>query len=215
MQQVNLYLPEFQPRRVWLDLPQMGAALGLVLLLVVAMIFFSAARTEQLSEALEAERDQLKTLQSRVQSLAAELPARRGKNIEEQVAELQAEVARREQILRLITQQNLGNADGFSEQLVSLARHVPDDLALSAFSLQSGGRYVELFGRVRQPETVPLYLQNLRRDRSFADVRLGVLEVAREPDDKGPGLQFSVKRVQSDEAAQRTQPKRNGGRGDG
>lgn len=215
MQQVNLYLPEFQPRRVWLDVPQMAAALGLVLLLIIAMIFFSAARTEQLSEALEAEREQLKTLQSRVQTLAAELPARRGKNIEEQVAELQTEVARREQILRLITQQNLGNADGFSEQLVSLARHVPDDLALSAFSLQSGGQYVELFGRVREPEIVPLYLQNLRRDRSFSDVRLGVLEVAREPDDTGPGLRFSVKRASSDAAAQRTQRNRSGGRDDG
>lgn len=215
MQQVNLYLPEFQPRRVWLDVPQMGAVFGLALLLVVAMIFFSAARTEQLSEALEAEREQLKALQSRVQSLAAELPARRGQNIEEQVAQMQAEVARREQILSLITQQNLGNADGFSEQLVSLARHVPDDLALSAFSLQSGGQYVELFGRVRQPEIVPLYLQNLRRDSSFSDVRLGVLEVAREADDKGPGLEFSVKRAQSDTAAQRGERSRRGGANDG
>lgn len=214
MQQVNLYLPEFQPRRVWLDVPQMGAALGLVLLLIIAMVFFSAARTDQLSEALEAEREQLEALQSQVQALAAELPARRGKNIDEQVAQLRADVARREQILRLITQQNLGNADGFSEQLVSLARHVPDDLALSAFSLQAGGQYVELFGRVRQPEIVPLYLQNLRRDRSFSDVRLGVLEVAREPDDNGPGLQFSVQRAQSDTAAQRGR-NRSGGRNDG
>lgn len=215
MQQVNLYLPEFQPRRVWLDVPQMGAALGVVLVLLIVMIFLSATRTEQMAEEVEAEREQLRELQSRVQTLAAELPARRGQNIEEQVAELRADVARREQILRLITQQNLGNADGFSEQLVSLARHVPDDLALSAFSLQSGGQYVEMIGRVRQPEVVPLYLQNLRRDNSFADVRLGVLEVAREPDDKGPGLQFSVKRAQQDAAAQRGGRNRSGGRDDG
>ncbi|WP_347330953.1 hypothetical protein [Marinimicrobium locisalis] len=214
MQQVNLYLPEFQPRRVWLNLPQMGAVLGLVLLLIILLSFFSAARTDALSEEVAAEREQLQALQAQVEALAAELPARRGQSIEEQVAELRAEVARREQILRLITQQNLGNADGFSEQLVSLARHAPEELALSAFSLQSGGQYVEMAGRVRQPEVVPLYLQRLRGDSSFADVRLGVLEVAREPDDIGPGLQFSVKRVQQQEAATERQG-RNGGRNDG
>lgn len=201
MQQVNLYLPEFQPRRVWLSLPQMLAATVAAAALLVILALFSAAHTRQLTSTLDTERQQLQALQERVAALTAELPARRGLNIEEQLAQLRADVARREQILQLITRQNLGNAEGFSEQLVSLSRHVPEDLALSGFSLQSGGQYAELAGRVRAPEVVPRYLERLRTDQSFFSVGFGVLEVAREPDDTGPGLRFTVERAENDNTA--------------
>lgn len=198
MQQVNLYLPEFHPRRVWLSLNQMIAAIAVVLVLIIGLSLWSAAYTDSLQARLTEERAQLETLQQQVQRLMAELPARRGATVEEQVARLRQEIQRREQILRLMSQQNLGNAEGFSGQLLSLSRHAMDDLALGEFSLQSGGQYVELAGRVRKPEQVPLYLQQLRQDESFASVSFGVLEVAREPDDRGPGLIFSLQRAEAD-----------------
>lgn len=203
MQQVNLYLPEFHPRRVWLSLNQMIAAIAAVLVLIVGLSLWSGAYTDSLQARLTSERAELDALQRQVQQLMAELPARRGATVEEQVARLRQEIQRREQILQLMSQQNLGNAEGFSGQLSSLSRHALDDLALARFSLQSGGQYVELAGRVRKPEQVPLYLQQLRRDQSFSGVSFGVLEVAREPDDRGPGLMFSVQRALADDASVR------------
>ncbi|UZJ45930.1 MSHA biogenesis protein MshI [Marinimicrobium sp. C6131] len=203
MQQVNLYLPEFHPRRVWLSLTQMIAAIAAVLVLIVGLSLWSGAYTDSLQARLTSERAELDALQRQVQQLMAELPARRGATVEEQVARLRQEIQRREQILQLMSQQNLGNAEGFSGQLSSLSHHALDDLALARFSLQSGGQYVELAGRVRKPEQVPLYLQQLRRDQSFSGVSFGVLEVAREPDDRGPGLMFSVQRALADDASVR------------
>lgn len=203
MQQVNLYLPEFHPRRVWLSLNQMIAAIAAVLVLIVGLSLWSGAYTDSLQARLTSERAELDALQRQVQQLMAELPARRGATVEEQMARLRQEIQRREQILQLMSQQNLGNAEGFSGQLSSLSRHALDDLALARFSLQSGGQYVELAGRVRKPEQVPLYLQQLRRDQSFSGVSFGVLEVAREPDDRGPGLMFSVQRALADDASVR------------
>lgn len=203
MQQVNLYLPEFQPRRVWLSLAQMLWTLAAVVVLLLALSLWSSAYTRSLEGQLSSERADLEALQQQVQQLTAELPTRRGATVEEQMARLRQEIQRREQILQLMSQQKLGNADGFSGQLVSLSRHALDDVALSGFSLQSGGRYVELAGRVRKPELVPLYLQQLRQDQSFAEVAFGVLDVARENDRQGPGLMFTLQRAEADAAKQR------------
>ncbi len=197
MQQVNLYLPEFHPRQVWLSLSQMLMALAVVLVLILCLAVWSAAHTRALERQLVDERAELEALQQQVQRLTAALPARQGASLEEQRAQLRDEIQRREQILQLMSQQNLGNADGFSEQMVSLSRNALDDVALSEFSLQSGGRYVEFAGRARKPELVPLYLQQLRRDQSFAEVAFGVLDVARESDDDGPGLIFTLQRAET------------------
>lgn len=198
MQQVNLYLPEFQPRREPMNAVQMGLIVLAVLVVIIVWSLFSGMRTSQLEASLESDREQLRALQSEVQALTAQLPARRGASVEEQVAELRAEVRRREQILNVISRQNLGNAEGFSTQLQTLARQSLEDLALSHFALKSGGGYVELAGRVQRAELVPMYLRRLREDESFAEVRFGVLDVAREPDDQGPGLKFSIQQAERD-----------------
>lgn len=206
MQQINLYLPEFQPRREPVNARHMGLAVLAVLVIMILWSLWSASRSHELESRLDAERTELQAVQAQVEELSEQRPERRGASVEEQVAKLRDEVRRREQILRLITRQNLGNAEGFSRQLQTLARQSMDDLALSRISLLSGGNYVELAGRVEQPELVPVYLQRLRSEQSFSQVRFGVLDVAREPDDRGPGLTFSVQR-----AEQESSNKRSGG----
>jgi Tfp pilus assembly protein PilN len=106
---------------------------------------------------------------------------------------LQAEVSRREQIMALITQQNLGNAEGFSRQMRSMARQSLDTMQIDNFSLQAGGGYMEMSGRTRQADQVPLYLQRLRAEDSFQRVRFGVLNVERE--ERGRELSFSVSKT--------------------
>lgn len=204
MQQINLYLPEFHPRREPINARHMGAAVLAALIIMAFWSLWSGSRTGQLDSQLEAERAELQAVQAQVEELTARLPARRGDSVEEQVARLRDEVRRREQILRLITRQNLGNAEGFSSQLQTLARQSMKDLALERISLLAGGSYAELSGRVRQPELVPVYLQRLRSEQSFSRVGFGVLDVAREPDDHGPGLSFSVRRAERESSGKRS-----------
>lgn len=196
MQQVNLYLPEFRPRRLWLSLPQTLAAVAVALVLVVVASLWAQARTDTLEAEVAGEREQLAELQAEVDRLAAERDGGGGASVEERVAGLREDIRRRERLLALIRRQNLGNAQGFSAQLASLAERSSDQVALSGFSLQNGGQYVELTGRVRAPEAMPAYLQRLRQDDSFARTRFGVLELTRESD--GPGLPFSLVRPGSE-----------------
>lgn len=194
MQQINLYLPEFRPNRKPVRAEHMVWAIGALLLLLVLWSFWSALQTQDLAEQVAEEQRQLEQLQQQVQELTARQPRRQGPDLETEIERLQNEIQRRENIRLLITQQNLGNADGFSAQLQALARQSMAELALQHFSLQQGGSYVELSGRVRQAERVPEYLQRLRLEPSFTRVRFGVMDVERD-ESSDPGLKFSLSKA--------------------
>jgi hypothetical protein len=197
MQQINLYLPEFRPNRKPLRTVHMAwALLGLTVLLILVSLW-SASRTSGLASQVAREEEKLNELQGQVADLQSRQPRQRGPSLETEVERLQQDIRRRERIKALIAQQNLGNAEGFSGQLQGLARQSMEDLALEWFSLQQGGAYVELGGRVRSADLVPLYLQRLREENSFAGARFGVLDVGRD-DSARPGLEFNVTRAKGE-----------------
>ncbi len=199
MQQVNLYLPEFQPNRKPVRAEHMLWAAGILLLLLIFWSLWSSQQTQAMAEKVALEQRQLEQLQQQVQELTALQPRRQGPDLETEIERLKNEIQRRESIRLLITQQNLGNAEGFSAQLQALARQSMTELALQHFSLQQGGGYVELGGRVRQAERVPEYLQRLRLEPSFAQVRFGVMQVQRDGSSE-PGLKFSLSKAEAEGA---------------
>lgn len=197
MQQINLYLPEFRPRRQPVQAIHMAWTLLVVAVLLIVMSMWSAGRTGALERQVTEAATQLQEQQALVMQLQNQTPTQGGPDLEAEVALLQQEIRRRERIKTLMTRQNLGNAEGFSEQMQGLARQSLNDLALEWFSLQHGGRYVELGGRVRSADLVPLYLQRLRQESSFAEARFGILDVGRD-DAPAPGLAFNLTRAQGE-----------------
>lgn len=179
MQQINLYLPEFRPNREPLRAVHMlWGILGLIILLGL-FSGYSSYQTRQLEQELLQEKLALETLQLELQKLALQPSSRQIHQLDSDIERLQLERSRREQILTVISRQDLGNSNGFSSQMEAMARQSLSTLALESFSLQEGGSYVEFAGVTRQPDQVPLYLQRLRGEPSFAAVRFGVLNVER------------------------------------
>lgn len=198
MQQINLYLPEFRPRRNPLNLAQVLGILAIGVLLVALVSIWGAQANAKFERELQAERERLAELTEEVEALRAQASRNNRVSMEERRARLRADVTRRERILQLIERQNLGNADGFSKQLEALARQSREGLALAGFSLKQGGNYVEMRGRVASAQRLPEYLQRLRQESSFAQVGFGVIDLARESDGRGPGLEFSLLRAEKD-----------------
>ena len=195
MQQINLYLPEFRPRCNPLNLAQVLGVLLVGALLVTLVSFWGARANVKFESQVEAERERLAELTEEVEALRAKAGRNNQVSLEERRARLRADITRRERILQLIERQNLGNAQGFSAQLEALARQSREGLALTAFALKRGGNYVEMQGRVASAQRLPEYLQRLRQEPSFAQVGFGVIDLARESDGRGPGLEFSLLRA--------------------
>jgi len=196
MQQVNLYLPEFRPKRNPLNLPQVLGILLVGTVVVALAAFWGFRANAELERELQAKRDRLAELTQQVEALRAQASRNNQLSLEERRARLRADITRRERILQLIERQNLGNAKGFSEQLEALARQSREGLTLGEFSLKQGGNYVEMRGRVASAQRLPEYLQRLRQEPSFARVGFGVIDLANESDGRpGPGLEFSLVRA--------------------
>ena len=191
MQQINLYLPEFRPNREPLRAIHMAWAGLALLVLLVAYSFYSSHQHSLLQQQLEAEQKTQATLQTQLQALTIQKPAQASDELDAKIIQLQKNVQRHQQILNMISHQDLGNDKGFSAQLNALGAASLNTISVESFSLQRGGKYAELSGLTRSADQIPLYMQRLRKDASFSDVGFGVLNVARDPEKSG-FLKFSL-----------------------
>lgn len=186
MQQINLYLPEFQPNREPLRSVQMlwGLGLFIVLLMIVSALSVNANREREL--ALEQSRAQLQQLKEQIAQLEQQRPRNNLAELDGQIVQLTQELDRRGQIFNIIANKNLGNNAGFSAHLRALGRQSLDTISLSVFSLQQGGNYAEFAGTTRAADQIPLYIQRLRSEAVFTQAAFGVLNI--EPVQNNQGL---------------------------
>jgi len=198
MQQINLYLPEFRPNREPLRAIHMAwAGLGLLVLLIL-FSFYSNHQQELLQQQLAQEQASQQGLQTQLQMLSVKKPAQSSAELDLKIAQLQKNLQRHLQILSMISHQDLGNDKGFSAQLNALSQASLSTISVESFSLQLGGKYAELSGLARGADQIPLYLQRLRKDASFANVGFGVLNIERDAEKSGL-LKFSLAKAKKDD----------------
>lgn len=181
-QEVNLYTLDFRQGQQPLSarrIVQYAAAVFVVLMLVEGLTMW---RLSVNRDVLVQSQRQHSVIETRVVALKQNRPLSEKPKLEAEIGSLRDQVERREELRTIIGGQNLGNAAGFSAQLETMARQGVANVALSQFRLLNGGGYVEFDGETIEPEYVPLFLQNLRKEESFEAVGFGVVSIVRETD---------------------------------
>lgn len=191
MQQINLYLPEFQPNNEPLRSVHMlwGVAIFIILLSLVTLLSVKENNEQEL--VLEKSRIQLEQLKVQLTTLEQQRPNMNLVDLDAQILQLGKELERRAQIFTIIANKNIGNNTGFSEHLKALGRQSLSTVSLSVFSLQQGGNYTEFAGKAQTADQVPLYIQNLRSEPAFAQSSFGVLNITPEKNNQS-AFEFSV-----------------------
>lgn len=194
MQQINLYLPEFQPNREPLrSIHMLWGLAGFVMLLVLLMIS-SISTNAKLQTQLENDRAHLEKLNAQLKTMTELRPKSNLVALDEEILALTNGLTRRNQIFGIVANKNLGNNLGFSEHIKALGRQSIDTVSLDVFSLQQGGSYVEFAGKTAAADQIPLYLQKLRSEPVFEHVGFGVLNVAKSANTDGI-LEFSLAKI--------------------
>lgn len=201
MQQINLYLPEFQPNREPLRSVHMVSGLVLFILLLVAFSVYTASQNKSRALGVESGRQQLLLLSAQFTQLEQQRQHHNLAQLDAEIMQLQGELQRREQILNIIANQKLGNNTGYSMYLQALGSESLPTISLQAFSLQQGGNYVEFAGQTHAADQVPFYLQRLRTHAVFAESAFGVLHI--KPAHNG-GFDFSLAKENPRNAAMDT-----------
>lgn len=176
-QQVNLYTREFRRHEQPLSSRTLLWSLAICLLLLgvwESTKIWSLLKAQDAVTELHASEEQLS---ARLTELRAMRPTGNRSALEREVAALRNDLQRRQELQSLIAQQNLGNTRGFSALMTGLARQAQEDIWLTQIRFLEGGRYLELAGWTRKAERVPFYLQQLRHEEAFSNVRFGVLGI--------------------------------------
>ncbi len=181
MQQVNLYLPEFRPNKDPLRASQLALLSGVVVVLLVLYSLYGNYQNTQLQTQVSILQNDIQTVDAEVAVLRSKMPKDNSSAMERENTHLEKEIEKRRLLQALLQDKNLGNTAGFSTQLEGLARQRLGTVSLDTFSLLDGGRSLELSGWLRKADQLPLYLQNLRQETGFEQVRFGVMNIERDP----------------------------------
>jgi hypothetical protein len=185
-QWVELYQPRFRAGRRLFSGQQIIWIGALGALLLVLVFGWEQLRAGGEARALDALREESAQAAQDVVRLAdTHPPARADVALQVSVDRREEERAVKSELLRLLSSQSLGNAQGFSPYLVGLARRRVHGAWLSEIHVMQGGRELRLAGSALEPELVPRLLQRLREEEPFAGTTFRRVRVERAPDDAG------------------------------
>jgi len=165
MQQINLYNPALLPtadlfsgRMVLLGL----GGLLLVSLIGVAWSSLEAANTAREEQRVE---ERLTALRNEVTSLSQQITVHRpSAQLSAELADLDALLAGRNEVVQVLHSGALGDTKGVSEYFRAFARQTLEGVWLTGFSIAGAGSDVVIEGRTVRAELVPTYLRMLRHE---------------------------------------------------
>lgn len=192
-QQVNLYLPIFRQRRAVFSTVAMVQLSAVFLSGLLAIYLFGVYQGRALDRQLARLEAAAAAEETSVERLRKRYPTpTRSRILERELAQLERERAEKAQLVELLSEDELGNSQGFSAYLSGLARQRIDGLWLTLVHLEDGGRQVGLRGVAVRDPLVPRFIARLAGIEAFlgtefAEVRLWRAEAA------DPQVRFSIR----------------------
>jgi hypothetical protein len=177
-QQINLYEERLRPRFEPVTGRNVGIALGVVLVAIVALGMLARSAAERSTAELGGLQSELKATQETLGALTRTLAERRiSPGLQAQVDGAKALLASRGAVMALLDSGQLGNSSGFSDLMSGFARQASGDLWLTGFSVGRGGQEIEIRGRLFDPARLPLYVQRLAGEPAFKGRRFAALDM--------------------------------------
>ena len=199
LQQVNLYQDELKTQKLNYS-AAMLAQLSIILLLVFsAAAGFRYFQLQQHQSSLVEKQLKQKIAMADLQKLQAELSLRKKDvRLSKRITAKTKELANKQKVFGILSQDEFGNTKGFIEHISGLARQRIDGLWLTQIRIAGGGTDVALFGITSKPALLPKYLQRLSAEKAFAGTEFQSLLMQRQ-DKKKQWLNFSLQNKKTNE----------------
>jgi MSHA biogenesis protein MshI len=182
-QQINLLNPIFRKPFDWLAAKPVAIATCLMLVSLGAVGGWATTQADnrerlanQRTEALKSAQDQMTAI---TKSLAESKP---NAQLAADLANLQALLKSREEIMKVLEGGAIGTSIGFAEFLRGFSRQAPSGLWLTGFTIGAGGNEMEVRGRMLNPAALPEYIRRLKTEKVFQGRSFASLTILR-PDE--------------------------------
>ncbi len=179
-QQINLFNPALVKKRSMLTSTNLVV---LVVLLVVvfagfgAVFFWKATKLKQTAVQSDAH---LKALQSELQLAQTKVvPRTEDPKLLAELEQLRRDLADTDRVELFLGNDQSGNVQGYSEFFKALARQVPDKLWITGFQIDGDGTSMSISGRASLPEQVPIFVNQLKREKIMQGRAFSALKMQR------------------------------------
>ena len=199
LQQVNFYRDELKTQKLNYS-SMMLVKLSLFLLVVfLAAAGFRAFQLQQQQSVLVLKQQKQKMIMADLQILQTEMLKRKKDNsLKKQLNKKTKELANKQKVIGILSQDEFGNTDGFIEHVSGLARQRIDGLWLTNIRIANGGTNIALGGTTSTPSLLPKYLQRLSAEKAFSGTEFQSLLMSRQ-EKKNKWLNFSLQNKKVDE----------------
>ena len=165
-QQINLFNPIFLKQKKYFSVTTMLQALGLIVLGSALFFAYAVYQVAQLSRQADEMSKNYVANQTKLANLTKEFsPQQSGKQLEDELKQLEAQATAQAAVLNLLKSGELGNTEGYSEFMRAFARQSITGLWLTAFDITGDGTQMSLNGAVVNPQLVPEYIQRLGKEK--------------------------------------------------
>ncbi|MDX1404901.1 MAG: hypothetical protein R3192_10195 [Woeseiaceae bacterium] len=188
-QQVNFYRTEFLTRTDRLGAGTLMAFGGVVVAAMVAAYLYASYEMMNVKSELKIAEGQERAAISRLENFDPNAEGGDQATWERQLEDAKRALQDQELVLNMVVDSSLGDIDGFSRYLSSLARMNTDGLWLSRIRLSALGDSTRLEGQAIRAELIPLYLQQLALEDPFADQRFYEFLIDRPQKEEGGAKQ--------------------------
>jgi hypothetical protein len=185
MQQVNLYQPILRKQERVFSLKTLLQGNMIVFGLLLLIYFISIYQSHMLQEQV----DKLKQERTQHSNNLADLrnkypPQKKDVVLADTIKDKQALLEHRQRLIKELRHQDTGAGGnpGFSEQFVALARQHVRDLWFEEISVRDN-KQLTLLGKTISAKEVPLLIQRLAREPSFAGTVFTSVNIARDKKD--------------------------------
>jgi Flp pilus assembly protein TadB len=165
-QQINLFNPIFLKQKKYFSVTTMLQALGLIVAGSALFFAYEAYQVAQLSGQADEMSKRYAAEQKRLVNFSNEYSLQNtGKQLENELKQVEAQASAQETLLNLLKSGALGNTEGYSRYMRAFARQSIKGLWLTAFDIVGDGLQMSLSGAVVNPQLVPAYVQRLGREK--------------------------------------------------
>jgi hypothetical protein len=196
-QQINLYNPEFAPKRDLTSLSALAIAWGLAILVVTGAILTTTVRLNDVKYELVQEAQARQVAQAEMTRYATQLSARKPDlELASELTRLEHGLASRAEVMNTLHAGVIGDVRGFSEHLEAFARQTISGLWLTGLKVSSAGQDIVIEGRATQPELVPGYVKRLNREKIMQGHAFSELEMRRPESSAGAKRKTNQKYIE-------------------
>ena len=189
-QEINL-LPQRAARKAFNATSAQGAAAGVGVAAVCAVLL--AAYENHVLQGVQREAQGIERAVKEARAIHEKAQAARAArkpdaSPDAKLAELEAQLQGRQQVLEALKSGAVGAPSGFSQYMLALSRQSLPGVWLTAFDFAAGATEVTLTGRALRPDLVPAYLQRLTQEAPLQGRRFASMVIsqpARAADAKG------------------------------